>query len=112
MATKSFLGEFEHMVLLAVLQLDDHAVPPRIADELESRANREVTRGALYTTLERLERKGFVRWEIEAATSERGGNRSRRFEVTPRGIEALIESREALHNLWRGLGSLLRRPTP
>ena len=110
MSEKSFLGEFEQMVLLAILQLREGAIPPRIVDELEARAGRKASRGALYTTLDRLERKGLVRWEIEAATSERGGNRSRRFEVTPAGIEALIDSREALQNLWRGLGGLLRRP--
>jgi DNA-binding PadR family transcriptional regulator len=109
MSPKSFLGEFEHMVLLAIMQLRDGAVPPRIAEELESRAGRVPSRGALYTTLERLEQKGLVRWEIEAATSERGGNRSRRFEVTAAGIDALIESREALMNLWHGLGARLRR---
>lgn len=108
---KSFLGEFEQMVLLAIMQLRDQAIPPRIVDELEARAGRTASRGALYTTLDRLESKGLVRWEIEAATSERGGNRSRRFEVTPEGVDALIDSREALQNLWHGLdGRLRRRP--
>ena len=106
---RSFLGEFEQMVLLAILRLGDGARAPAIAGELETRAGRTASRGALYTTLDRLERKGLVRWEIEAATSERGGNRSRRFEVTPAGIDALIDSREALQSLWRGLGGVLRR---
>ena len=68
-----------------------------------------MSRGALYTALDRLQRKEMVRWSIEAATSERGGHPKRRFEVTVDGIEALRVSREALLNLWRGLDEVLAR---
>ena len=107
MRTKAFLGEFEHMVLLAVLQLRDQAYGPGISRILEERAGREVSRGALYATLDRLEQKGFLEWAIEAATSRRQGNRQRRFTVTPAGIKALTVSREALVNLWQGLEDTL-----
>lgn len=107
MPPKAFLGEFEHMVLLAVLQLETDAYGPRISRMLEERAGRDVSRGALYATLDRLEQKGFLEWEIEAATSRRQGNRQRRFSVTPAGIKALTVSREALVNLWRGIEDTL-----
>ena len=97
------LGEFEHLVLLSVLQLQADAFGPNIAHTLELRAHRRVTRGALYSTLDRLERKSLIRWEIEAATSERSGSRRRRFEVTPVGLAEVRRSRETLLELWQGL---------
>ena len=109
MPSRVFLGEFEQMVLLAILQLGDAAFGPGISEELETRAGRQVSRGALYATLERLERKNLLRWEIEAATSERGGNRRRRFQVTREGIEAMATAREAWVNLMDGLDSVLKR---
>lgn len=110
MGSRDFLGEFEQMVLLAVLRLGDEAYVTRIARELEERAGREVSRGALYTTLDRLESKGCVRWEIPGHSSEKKGSRKRRFEATPQGIEALIVCREALLDLWSGLEGVLTRP--
>ena len=101
--TKQHLGEFEQMVLLAVLQLKESAYAPDISHQLEKSAARRVSRGALYATLERLERKGLLRWKIEAATSDRGGHRKRLFEVTAAGVEVLRTSRSALENLWSGL---------
>lgn len=109
MGSREFLGEFEQMVMLAVMRMGDGAYGPNIAEEIERRANRDVSRGALYTTLDRLEGKGYLRWEIEAHTSERRGSRKRRFEVTPEGLEGLINCREALMNLWDGLEGALTR---
>ncbi len=109
MGNKSYPGEFEQMVLLAILQLKKDAYAPRVAQELEQSAGRSVSRGALYTALDRLNKKGMVRWSIEAATSERGGLPKRRFEVTGSGVEALKDSRAALLNLWRGLEEELAR---
>jgi PadR family transcriptional regulator len=103
MGRHGFLGEFEQMVLLAVLQLGDTAHGPRISRELEGKAGRRVSRGALYSSLDRLEGKGYLRWRVEAATSERGGHPRRCFEVTKSGVEALRTSRRALTNLWAGL---------
>lgn len=106
MSPNSFLGEFEQMVLLAVLQRGDGAFALDVRREIERSADRSVSRGAFYTTLERLERKGFVRWsEDEPADGRRGA--LRRYEVTPAGLGALRESRRALDALSRGLGGLL-----
>ena len=108
MADRAFLGEFEQMVLLAVLQLSHEAFGPGISRELEKRAGRQVSRGALYATLDRLVRKGFLRWEIEAATSETRGNHRRRFTVTPEGVDELVAARQAFSNLSEGLEGVLR----
>ncbi len=108
MADRAFLGEFEQMVLLAVLQLADEGFGPGISRELEKRAGRQVSRGALYATLDRLVKKGLLRWEIEAATSATRGNRRRRFTVTPEGVDELAAAREAFRNLSEGLEGVLR----
>lgn len=107
MPDKSFLGEFEQMVLLAILQRAPDAYGPTISAELESTAGRTVSRGALYSSLGRLEKKGLLRWELEAPTAERGGHPRRRFEVTRAGVEALKASRTALVSLWAGLDDYL-----
>lgn len=111
MSSRAFLGEFEQMVLLSILRLEESAFGPAISAELEERARRQVSRGALYATLDRLERKGLLEWRIEAATSDSRGNRRRRFSVTPDGVDALVSAREAFVNLWDGLEHLARRTT-
>lgn len=112
MRQTSRLGEFEQLVLLAVLRLEDDATGTRIARELEDRATRTASRSALYTTLDRLEKKGFLRWEIRAATSsDRAGQPARRFSVTEAGLEAIREAHEAWTSLTTGLEDLLRRRT-
>lgn len=105
--TSRFLGEFEQMVLLAVLQLKAEAFAVGILEELDRRVGRSVSRGALYKTLERLETKGFLAWGTEEGPPERGGHPRRLFAVTPRGIAALQEARQALTRLWEGLDSVL-----
>ncbi len=105
--TPSFLGEFEQMVLLAILQLDETAFAVSVLHELDRRAGRQVSRGALYKTLERLDQKGLVQWQLESATPERGGHPRRRFRVTGAGVSALQASREALLRLWDGLEGVL-----
>jgi PadR family transcriptional regulator PadR len=102
------LGEFEQLVLLAVLQLETDAHAARIRDTIEQGAQRRVTRGALYATLDRLTTKGFLDWEVEDATPERGGIPRRRFQVTQPGLEALRRSYGAVRALSRGLDSVLR----
>jgi len=101
------LGEFEQLVLLAILQLDDDAYGPNISEELETKAGRRVSRGALYSSLDRLQQKGLLRWKIESASSVRGGYPKRRFEVTRAGVAALREYRRALTNLWAGLEEVI-----
>ena len=86
MDTPAYLGEFEQLLLLAVLRLDASAFGVDIARELETRAGRTVSRGALYTSLDRLEDKGLLRWKAEAGTPARNGLPRRLYTVTPAGI--------------------------
>jgi DNA-binding PadR family transcriptional regulator len=101
-----FPGEFEQMVLLAILRAED-PVAIRLVDELDATAGRPVSRGALYRTLDRMEAKGWVRHRMEEGAPERGGHRRRVFAVTERGITILQTSRAALHRLWDGLDPIL-----
>lgn len=101
------LGEFEQLVLLAVLQLDPEAHAARVRRRIEEVAHRRVTRGALYATLDRLTTKGFVDWEVEDTTPARGGIPRRRFRVTEPGLDALRRSYGALRTLAHGLEDLL-----
>ena len=107
MARKAPLGEFEQLVLLAILRLKDDAFGLGIRQELETRAGRTVSRGAFYATLDRLERKGLVRWNATPPTDSRGGLPQRRFEVTSSGVRALRSSRETLLDMWHGLDAIL-----
>jgi PadR family transcriptional regulator, regulatory protein PadR len=97
------LGEFEHLVLLAILRHPDGVIGSGIGRELEARAGRRVSRGALYATLDRLDRKGYVSWAIEEAGPERGGHPRRRFVVTRAGRATLREYRRAVQNLLVGI---------
>ena len=102
-----FLGEFEQMVLLAVLHLGDQAYGRAIREKLQDRANRTVTHGASYVTLDRMVSKGLLDSELREPDPDRGGRARRYFRVTPDGLTALRESREALQNLWHGLEAVL-----
>ena len=108
MGKQHFLGEFEHLVMLAVLQLGDDAHAIRIREQLEDRAGRSVARGALYGTLTRLQEKGFLDWQVEQSTPERGGIPRRRFEATAAGVDAVRTSQEAIASLSEGLERALR----
>lgn len=101
------LGEFEQMMMLAILQLGEDAYGPAIARYLETSVGRPVSRGALYATLGRLEQKGYLRWELEPASEDRGGHRKRRFALTRGGVRALRVYRSALLRLWSGLEGVL-----
>jgi PadR family transcriptional regulator PadR len=101
------LGEFEQVVLLAVLRLGDAAYAVSIRDEILECTGREVARGSVYITLDRLETKGFLRSRLADPTPERGGRAKRYYELRPRAIDALKESRRALVSLWRGLERVL-----
>ena len=99
------------LLLLAVLRLGSDAYGLDIARELEARAGRSVSRGALYTSLDRLEDKGLVRWRVAPGTPARNGLPRRVYLVTPAGIAALRASRDTLRRMWRGLDHLLKDPT-
>jgi DNA-binding PadR family transcriptional regulator len=101
------LGEFEQLLLLAVLRLDDEAFGARIGEELEHKAGRRVSRGALYSSLDRLERKRYLEWKVEAPTEQRGGHPARCFSLTRAGLEALREHQRAYRRLAAGLEDVL-----
>lgn len=109
MSPSPFLGEFEQMVLLAILQAGDEAFALEVRREIERSADRDVSRGAFYTTLDRLERKGLLTWSEAPPPDDRTAQALRRYAVTEPGLEALRVSREALMNLWRDLDGLLER---
>ncbi len=109
MGGAGFLGEFEHLVLLAVMQLGEAAHAISVRRRIEKRAGRSVARGALYGTLARLEDKGFLDWQVEEATPARGGIPRRRFTVTDDGLGALRMSQRAIASLSEGLESALER---
>jgi PadR family transcriptional regulator, regulatory protein PadR len=106
------LGEFEQLVLLAIARRGADAYGVTIAEELETQAGRQVSRGALYTTLDRLEAKGLVRWKVDAAGArERGGLPRRCYIVSARGVTALRASHRVLRRMWSGLEALLEEST-
>jgi len=104
-----YLGEFEQLVLLAILQCGDEAYTVPIRHVLADRSRRRVARGALYTSLERLEVKGLVSSRLGESLAVRGGRPRRYFAVTSSGLDALRAARAVLANLSSGLESLLER---
>ena len=103
-----FLGEFEQMVLLSSMRLGDAAFGLAIMDELERTADRRPSSGALYTTLDRLERKGLIESFAGDPSSARGGRPRRYIRVTAEGRVMLARSRSRLLALWDGLEEALQ----
>jgi len=99
----SALGEFEQVVLLSILRLGDDAYAVSVRDEILRCTGRDVSRGSIYITLDRLETKGYLRSRLADPTPERGGRAKRYYALRPRAIEALRDSRRALVSLWRGI---------
>lgn len=110
MGTAPYLGEFEQQVLLVILRLGHEAYGPGIGRELERRAGRRVSRGALYTTLDRLEDKGLVRWRTVPGTEARDGLPRRLYSATAAGLGAVKAAREVVRRLWDGLDVRLKEP--
>jgi PadR family transcriptional regulator PadR len=100
---REHLGEFEQIVLLAILRLGDDAYGVPIRREIEERAVRSLTVGALYRTLDRLEDKGYITSWFSDPTPERGGRSKRYFRLKPSGVRALADTREALDAMWNGV---------
>lgn len=96
----SNLGEFQEVVLLSILILDDEAYGLKIQKELSSRLKRTLSRGALHTALSRLEEKGFITSQTGGATAERGGRRKRYYTLSNRGKESLKQARELREEMW------------
>jgi|SRR5579872_5820395 len=103
MGKTPYLGEFEQQLLLIILRLEEDAFAPEIARELEARAGRRVSRGALYTTLDRLEDKGLVRWRTVPGTEARDGLPRRLYAATAAGTAAVKAARDVVRRLWDGL---------
>ena len=103
MTNDQLLGTFEQMVLLAILHIGEDAYGPLILDKMRESAGRTVSRGSLYVTLDRLERKAMLRSRIGEPEPDRGGRPKRFVAVTDRGVAALREARDSLTALWSGL---------
>ena len=102
----NYLGEFELMVMLTVLRLGDDAYGVPISREIERQTGRDVAFGTVYSTLERLQEKGFVCSVLGDATRERGGRAKRYFRVTTPGLRTVRETKQGLIRLWRGVRAL------
>jgi PadR family transcriptional regulator, regulatory protein PadR len=97
------LGEFEQVVLLAILRLDENAYGVSIKSEIAICTGRKPAPGALYTTLDRLEEKGLVKSRVGEPTPLRGGRSKRFFAVTPKGIESVAAAQRSFQRLLKGL---------
>jgi PadR family transcriptional regulator, regulatory protein PadR len=103
MPGRDSLGEFEHIIVLALIRLHDRAYGVSVRQEIEVRTKREVSIGAVYATLDRLEVKGYVKSHRGDPTPERGGRSKRFFRVTARGMAAVNRTHRALQKMAEGL---------
>jgi DNA-binding PadR family transcriptional regulator len=104
----TYPGELEQMILWTVLRLGEGAYGLAVRDELERRVGRSLGRGAVYTTLDRLVRKGYVESWLGDRSEQRRGRARRYFRVTAQGKAALAEARDAFICCWSGLESEVR----
>ncbi len=100
---QNYLGEFEEIVLLAILRLHKDAYGVSIRRKIESETERSTSVGAVYTTLERLEKKGYISSRQGEATAERGGRAKRYFQIEGAGAEALNQAMIARKRLLKGV---------
>jgi PadR family transcriptional regulator, regulatory protein PadR len=110
MADRDYLGEFEHIIVLALLRLADQAYGVTVRQEIELRTHREVSICAVYATLDRLEAKGYVKSHRGDPTPERRGRAKRFFRVTAKGIAAVSRTHRALVSMTEGLGFIRSYP--
>lgn len=103
MPNRNSLGEFEHMLLAAVIRLGEDAYGASILEEIEEQTGRRVPSGSLYVTLDRLERKGLIRSRAGEPEPGRGGRPKRFVRITPQGVKAVREVRQGMLNLWAGI---------
>ncbi len=97
------LGEFEQVVLLAILRLRDEAYAVTIRQEIAARTDREPSPGALYTTLDRLEEKGLIASRLGDPTPQRGGRAKRYFKVSAKGLAAVARVQRSYRRLLDGI---------
>ncbi len=107
---RTYLGEFEEVVLLMVANLDGDAYGVTVSQELEQQTGRQVTFGTVHNTLIRLEEKGFVKSQLGGASAERGGRRKRLFTLTPTGIRAIHDIQQLRQQLWQQVPAHLIKP--
>jgi PadR family transcriptional regulator, regulatory protein PadR len=103
MSDRDYLGEFEHIVVLALLRLGDEAYGVSVRQEIAKCIDRDVSVGAIYATLDRLEEKGYVTSSMGEPTPKRGGRPKRFFRVTAKGVSAVNRTRRALLSMSKGL---------
>lgn len=106
--SREALGEFEQMILLAILHLGEGVYGVPIVDEIQRRTGRTVAPAAVYITLRRLEQKGLLTSWMSDSTPERGGKARRSVKITDAGLDTLRESRKVLDSMWKGLDPKLR----
>ena len=99
-----YLGEFEILVLLAVIRTAADAYGVTIRDELQRQTSRATTLGSIYKTLGRLERKGYVSTRVGPPTAERGGRRKKLYRLEPLGVRALKQSFASIRRMTQDLG--------
>lgn len=107
---RQLLTDLELMIVLAIMRTGEEAYGAAIAREIEETGGRRVLLGAIYATLDRLERHGLVTSSLGDPTPARGGRAKRFFRVTPRGVRAARQTRQALVALWRGVPQLKETP--
>ena len=96
------LGEFEHLLLLAVMRLGEDAYGVTIRREIEERTGRPVSLGAIYPTMDRLEERGYVTSAMSRPTNSRGGRSRRYFHLEPSGRAMLDRARDMIAAMWEG----------
>jgi DNA-binding PadR family transcriptional regulator len=104
--SRDYLGNFELMVMLALIRLGEGAYGVPISTEIEATTGREVGVGSVYAALGRLEEKGLVSSEVGEPTAERGGRAKRHFRVTGKGLRVVRETQQSFVKLWKGLPEL------
>lgn len=110
MSKRDYPGEFELMVLLAIVRLGDQAYGVPISKELMLTTGREATLGSVYAALDRLEQKGLVSSKLADPTRARGGRAKRYFKATPKGLKSAQATKKAFTRLWSGIAQLGGEP--
>ena len=106
-ATSTHLGEFEQLLLFALVRVGDDAHGVALRQEIEQRTGREISAGAVYTAMDRLETRAFVSSRLGEPTAQRGGRRKKHYRLEPAGATALSKSYAALSEMAQGLGAKL-----
>ncbi len=100
---RTYLGEFEEIVILTIAILGEHAYGVKIMEEIQHQTGRSISISAIHATLHRLEKKGLVNSYMGGATSERGGRRKRFFSVNQAGVRIIIETNQLRQQLWQNV---------